>query len=67
MSKDLSSNCVHVLLLNSLHRLIKDTMHNVFWEMLEAELKEVPPNYTRALCLLEEIKEVMYTATCLCT
>jgi hypothetical protein len=59
--QDLSSNCVNVLLLNSLQRLIKDTMHNVFWEMLEAELNEVPPNYTQALCLLEEIKEVMYT------
>jgi hypothetical protein len=36
-------------------------MHKVFWEMLEAELNEVPPNYTQAMILLGEIKEVMYS------
>jgi hypothetical protein len=59
--KYLSSNCVHVILLSSIHRLVKDTMHRAFWDNLEEELNEVPPNYTQAMVLLGEIKEVMYT------
>jgi hypothetical protein len=61
--EDLSSTCVNAILLNSLHRLIKDIAHRAFWELLEAELNEVPPNYTQAMVLLGEIKEVMYTCS----
>lgn len=42
---------------DSLHRLLKDIAHRAFWELLEAELNEVPPNYTQAMVLLGEIKE----------
>jgi hypothetical protein len=59
--EDLSSNCVNVILLNSLHRLVKDIAHKAFWETLEEKLNEVPPDYKLAMVLLGEVKEVMYT------
>lgn len=32
---------------NSVQRVIKDTMHKAFWDVLRAELNENPPNYTQ--------------------
>jgi hypothetical protein len=40
-------------------------MCRAFWDKLEAELKEMPPNYTQAMVLLEDVKEVMYSSICL--
>ncbi|KDR14701.1 T-complex protein 11-like protein 1 [Zootermopsis nevadensis] len=42
---------------NSIHKLVKETLHRAFWEKLDAELKEVPPNFTQAMVLLEDVKE----------
>ncbi|XP_015789829.1 T-complex protein 11-like protein 1 [Tetranychus urticae] len=42
---------------NSLHKRVDDMMKKVFWELLQNELDESPPNYKRALMLLGEIKE----------
>jgi hypothetical protein len=61
--EDLSSNYVNVILLNSLHRLVKDIAHKAFWETLEEKLNEVPPNYEQAMVLLGEVKEVAYTCS----
>lgn len=58
--KNLSSNFINVILLNSIHKLVKETLHRAFWEKLDAELKEVPPNFTQAMVLLEDVKEVMF-------
>lgn len=41
----------------SIRQRVKDTMHKVFWDVLEAELKEDPPNYTQAMVLLEDVKQ----------
>lgn len=46
---------------NSIQKIFKDTMHKVFWDLLKGELAEDPPNYTRALILLEEIKEDLFS------
>lgn len=34
---------------NSLHKVVKETMHKVFWDILAQELKEDPPNYRQVL------------------
>lgn len=30
---------------NSLHKIVKETMHKAFWDVLKQELDEDPPNY----------------------
>ncbi|CAH1954043.1 unnamed protein product [Acanthoscelides obtectus] len=45
---------------DSVQKIIKDTMHKAFWDVLRAQLAEEPPNYTQALNLLEEIKEGLF-------
>jgi len=42
---------------NSIHKQVKETIHRAFWNVLDAELKEVPPNYTQAMVLLGNVKE----------
>lgn len=37
---------------------VKEIMHKAFWNLLSEQLAEEPPNYTQALVLLKEIKEV---------
>lgn len=32
---------------NSMQRIIKDTMHKAFWDVLRAELAETPSNYNQ--------------------
>ncbi|KAM6972932.1 T-complex protein 11-like protein 1 [Aplochiton taeniatus] len=43
----------------SLERRVKEMMHQVFWECLEAQLCEEPPNYDNAIKLLAEIKNTL--------
>jgi hypothetical protein len=40
-------------------------MHRAFWNILDEELKEVPPNYTQAMVLLADVKEVIHSTVCL--
>jgi len=42
---------------NSLQKIVKDIAHQAFWDLLKEELESDPPDYRRALTLLEEIKE----------
>nr|CAG4640812.1 EOG090X04Z9 [Eulimnadia texana] len=42
---------------NSLQKMIKETMHRAFFDVLREELSADPPEYERALKLLEEIKQ----------
>lgn len=44
---------------DSLQKKVKETMHNIFWQLLAKELAEDPPNYNQALTLLGEIKEAL--------
>ncbi|KAM8998967.1 T-complex protein 11 homolog isoform 1-T2 [Sarcophilus harrisii] len=44
---------------DSLESKIKETMHNAFWDHLREQLSAVPPDYTYALQLLKEIKEIL--------
>lgn len=41
----------------SIQKKIKEITHQAFWDLLKEELEEDPPQYERALTLLEEIKE----------
>lgn len=33
-------------------------MHKAFWDSLESKLEEDPPNYSHAIVLIKEVKEV---------
>nr|CAG4645489.1 EOG090X04Z9 [Lynceus sp. MCZ IZ 141354] len=41
---------------DSLHKRVKEMMHKAFWDILEEELKQDPPEINQALVLLEEIR-----------
>lgn len=42
---------------NSVEKIVKDTMHRAFWDILKSQLESTPPVYTHALVLLNDIKE----------
>lgn len=42
----------------SLLKAVRDNLHKAFWDILEAELNDDPPEYGQAIRLVEEIKEV---------
>lgn len=37
---------------------VKDIMHKAFWELLRDQLNSDPPEYSQAMILLTEIREV---------
>lgn len=41
---------------NSFQKTVRDTVHKAFWDLLESELAEDPPNYTQALVLLNDVR-----------
>lgn len=41
---------------NSFEKKVRDTVHKAFWDLLESELAEDPPNYTQALVLLNDVR-----------
>lgn len=45
-------------LFHSLAGTVKQIVHKAFWDHLELELNEDPPEYEHAIKLFEEIKEV---------
>ncbi|KAG8237361.1 hypothetical protein J437_LFUL017595 [Ladona fulva] len=44
---------------NSWQKQLKEAMHSAFWDILAKELAEMPPNYTQAMVLLQDIKSMM--------
>ncbi|XP_056091740.1 T-complex protein 11-like protein 2 [Rhinichthys klamathensis goyatoka] len=44
---------------NSLEKRVKDMVHKAFWDCLESELNNDPPEYGHAIKLLEEIRETL--------
>ncbi|XP_051890922.1 T-complex protein 11-like protein 1 [Pristis pectinata] len=42
---------------NSLERRVKEIMHQAFWDSLQTQLNETPPQYSQAIRLLQEVKE----------
>ncbi|XP_071188340.1 T-complex protein 11-like protein 2 isoform X4 [Salvelinus alpinus] len=44
---------------NSLEKQVKDIVHKAFWDSLESELNDDPPEYEHAIKLLEEIREIL--------
>ncbi|MGH0175545.1 UNVERIFIED_CONTAM: hypothetical protein FKN15_070799 [Acipenser sinensis] len=44
---------------DSLEGRVKEIVHRAFWDSLEAQLAHSPPDYSHAIKLLQEIKEVM--------
>ncbi|XP_026183025.1 T-complex protein 11-like protein 2 [Mastacembelus armatus] len=44
---------------DSLWKVVRDNVHKAFWDMLESELNDNPPEYGQAIRLLEEIREIL--------
>lgn len=44
---------------DSLFKLVKENLHKAFWDILQEELNDDPPEYGQAIRLLEEIKETL--------
>ncbi|XP_010598888.1 T-complex protein 11 homolog [Loxodonta africana] len=44
---------------NRLESKVKETMHSTFWDHLKEQLSATPPDFTCALELLKEIKEIL--------
>lgn len=42
----------------SLENRVKETLHKAFWDRLKKQISASPPDYTQAIQLLQEIKEV---------
>ncbi|XP_078054103.1 T-complex protein 11-like protein 1 [Mustelus asterias] len=42
---------------NSLERRVKEIVHKAFWDSLQAQLSETPPQFSQAIKLLQEVKE----------
>ncbi|XP_050307825.1 T-complex protein 11-like protein 1 isoform X2 [Anthonomus grandis grandis] len=45
---------------NTVQKVIKDTMHKAFWDILRQELNSDPPCYNQAFVLLEEVKQGLF-------
>uniref|UniRef100_A0A670ZGV8 T-complex 11 n=1 Tax=Pseudonaja textilis TaxID=8673 RepID=A0A670ZGV8_PSETE len=43
----------------SLESRVKETVHKAFWDNLKEQLSKVPPDYSHAVKLLQEIKETL--------
>lgn len=46
---------------NSIEKVIKDTMHKAYWDILREQINDDPPNYEQALSLLDFIKTVLFS------
>ncbi|TDG96638.1 hypothetical protein EPR50_G00230840 [Perca flavescens] len=44
---------------DSLWKIVRDIVHKAFWDILESELNDDPPEYGQAIRLLEEIREIL--------
>ncbi|XP_051248557.1 T-complex protein 11-like protein 2 [Dicentrarchus labrax] len=44
---------------DSIWKLVRDNVHKAFWDILESELNDDPPEYGQAIRLLEEIREIL--------
>ncbi|XP_062374064.1 T-complex protein 11-like protein 2 [Sardina pilchardus] len=44
---------------NSLQKRVKEIVHKAFWDCLESDLNEDPPEYRHAVKLLEEIRGIL--------
>ncbi|XP_041820039.1 T-complex protein 11-like protein 2 [Chelmon rostratus] len=44
---------------DSIWKIVRDNVHKAFWDILESELNDDPPEYGQAIRLLEEIREIL--------
>lgn len=42
----------------SIEKKVKDTVRRAFWDAFQAKLDEDPPDFSHALVLIEEVKDV---------
>eukprot|EP00105_Crassostrea_gigas_P005043 XP_011418490.1 PREDICTED: T-complex protein 11-like protein 1 [Crassostrea gigas] len=46
---------------DSIEKKVKDTVRRAFWDAFQAKLDEDPPDFSHALVLIEEVKDVCCT------
>ncbi|XP_068623106.1 T-complex protein 11-like protein 1 [Battus philenor] len=46
---------------NSYQKLVKETMHKAYFDLLREQLNSDPPEYKRALVLLEDVKQGLFS------
>ncbi|XP_071373225.1 T-complex protein 11-like protein 2 [Centroberyx affinis] len=44
---------------DSLWKAVRENVHKAFWDILESELNDDPPEYQQAIRLLQEIREIL--------
>ncbi|XP_061663556.1 T-complex protein 11-like protein 2 [Syngnathoides biaculeatus] len=44
---------------DGLWKMVRDNVHKAFWDIVESELNDDPPEYRQAIKLLEEIREIL--------
>lgn len=44
---------------NPLHRVVKETMHKAFWDLLKQQLDEDPPSFTQ-VCIIYLLESTIY-------
>ncbi|KAF7669666.1 hypothetical protein LDENG_00151580 [Lucifuga dentata] len=44
---------------NSIFKMVKDNIRKAYWDILESELNNDPPEYEHAIRLLEEVREIL--------
>ncbi|XP_076578716.1 T-complex protein 11-like protein 2 [Chaetodon auriga] len=44
---------------NCVWKVVKEMVHKAFWNILESELNDDPPEYGQAIILLEDIREIL--------
>lgn len=49
----------NIPLQDSMYKLVKENLHKAFWDILNAELHDDPPEYGQAIRLLGEIRETL--------
>ena len=43
----------------SIEKQVKDIMHRAFWDAFQEKITEDPPDYSQAVVLIQEVKEVL--------
>ena len=44
----------------SVEKQVKEIMHRAFWDVFQEKITEEPPDYSQAVVLIQEVKEVTY-------
>ena len=64
-----NKDLVFLILCYSIEKQVKDMVHRAFWDAFQEKISEDPPDFSQAVVLIQEVKEVgifLFTLHCLC-